>query len=73
MYADDLVVYIAFSEDEAEPLLEDIVHALHTFGLHTGLRMNVSTSKVLLNGVHIQSFVLLLGLKVADKIKYLGS
>ena len=72
MYADDLVVYIACSDDEAEPFLEDILHALRTFGLHTWLRMNVSKSKVLLKGLSIPPFVLSLGLKVADKIKYLG-
>ena len=72
MYADDLVVYIACSDDEAEPVLEDIVHVLRIFGLHIGSRMNVSKSKVILKGVNIQSFVLSLGLKVVDKIKLLG-
>ena len=72
MYADDLVVYIACSDDEAEPLLEDIVHALRTFGLHTGLRMKVSKSKVLLNRLKVKLFVLSLGLKLADKIRYFG-
>ena len=71
-HADDLVGDLACTDDEAEPRLEDIVHALRTFGLHTGLRMNVSKSKVLLKGLSVQYFVLSLGLKVGDKIKYLG-
>ena len=72
MYADDLVIYISCSEDEAEPLLEDTFHALRTVGLPTGLRMNVSKSKVLRKGPNMQSFVFSSRLKVADKIENWG-
>ena len=72
MYADDLVMYISCSSADAKILLQDMVHALNTFRLHTGLRMNGSKSKVLLKGLDPQQFVQSLGLKFALKIKYLG-
>ena len=53
----DLVVYMSCSSTDAVVLLEDIVHALYTFGLHTGLRMNSSKCKVLFNGLDLQQFV----------------
>ena len=54
MYGDHFAVYIACSDDEVEPFLEDIVHALRTFGFQTRLRINVSKSKVLVKGLNIQ-------------------
>ena len=71
MYADNLVIYIACLPEDAE-LLQEGVEALNTFGLHTGLPMNASKSKVLLKALHLQQFVGSLGLKLADKIRYLG-
>ena len=72
MYVDDLVIYIACLPEDAKFLLQEVVQALNTFGLHTGLRMNASKSKVLLKGLHLQQLVWSLGLKLADKIRYLG-
>ena len=63
---------IARSPEDAEFFMQEVVQALNTFGLHIGLRMNTSKSKVLLKGLDLQQFLGSLGLKLADKIRHLG-
>ena len=72
MYADDLIVYLSCSAEEANDIVASIVHCLREFGVYTGLRMDVGKSTIVLKGLDVQADMERLGLSVSSKVRCLG-